>query len=456
MSKKQKFNISHYSKPFDNQAIFIVFCFLYVFAAIHYSNERVIFLDNALHIYNSILNNEIGIMAGRWPISIVRIPLFFGIKFNLPFNYLILLYSLSHAFLITGIGLVIKKTSSQRSLFLFLFTYLIVVGHTFFWCVSEIIPAILLTCLLHDSNKMRTSLNFAIIVLIIFSHPLAIIALTFLFSYELIIKNQKGSITFLLFSSFIYLLKSKLFSNWYDTMKMGVLIDGLKENPLQFVDFDSLRSFAQMKSVWMPLFFVFSFVLIYLIYNKGWKELLLYSSFCIGSLYLFIMSNPNHISTFYAESNMYLISFFSGIVIIDKIKHTSYLDIILIPILAISVIKVLSLSDAYSRRLLYVTNLTDQLTNQKNIILKNQIDEDLLQLEWGLPFETLIISSKNKENLSKTLVALEKEKIQKHLNSKKLLNGMGGYFEIPSDHKYFDLDTSVYNIIELKGGPERK
>ena len=456
MLKKQKFNILDSFKPLDNQAIFIVFCLLYGLAAILFSNERVIFLDNALHIYNSILNNEIGIMAGRWPISIVRVPLFIGIHFNLPLTTLILLYSLSHATLVIAIGLIIKSATNQENLFLFLFTYLLVIGHTFFWCVSEIIPAILLTCLLLGSKRTWLLLAFALIVVIIFSHPQAILALTFLFSYEWIIKNQKESLILLMFSPLCYLLKSKIFTNWYDTMKMGVLKDGLKENPFQFIEYDSLRSFLEMESVWMISFLCFVLVMVYLLFNKSWKESFLYVSFCIGTLYLFIMSNPNHISSFYAESNMYLISFFSGIVIIDKIKQPSTLNMILISILAISVIRVLYLSDLYSNRLLYVTNLTNKLTHKKNIIQKNQVDEELLQLEWGLPFETLIISSKNKQSLSKTLVALDKKEIKKHANSKKLLNGMGGYFEIPSDDKYFDLDTSVYKVIKLKGGPERK
>lgn len=456
MLKKLKSNPLVILKYWQIKTIFLFFCITYLISAFLFAEERVIILDNALHIFDCIVTEKPGIMAGRWPIAMVRVPLVVGIYFNLPLDHLLDVYSLSHALLIVGIGITIYKYTHQDNLKLFLLTYLLIVGHTFFWCVSEIIPALLLATLFFNSEGMHTFIKYLLIIIIVFSHPQSIIALTFLFTYQLLFKASRKSSRLLLFSVLIFLIKSLWFPNWYDSMKMGVLTNGLRSDPFSFIYNDALHQFYSQSSIWIPLLMLAAIITVYLIYNGKWSLILYYLSFLLGSIYLFLMSNPNHISDFYTESNLYLLSFMSGIILLDYCKNQKHIHLFIWICFIMAIWRVGVLSTNYKHRLNYIRAITNQLPFEKNIVEKTTLNQSLMQLDWGLPFETLIISSLNKTSGTKTLIAANEQDLKKLSEEKMLLNGMGGSFKIPFDQSYFELDTGEYHIISLEGIPEMK
>lgn len=426
--------------------------------------ERIIILDNALHIIYCINTNEIGVMAGRWPTAIVRLPLWLAINNEVPLPLLLYVYSLSHVLLKI---LLISTTlifRDLRSITLALVSYFLVVQHTFYWNVSELLPAILGIVILYgyliSRNTCRLTIKSLLVVFLLctlsfFSHPLSFLGIVFLSFYLYLSKRQFIYILPALAGGLLYILKKLFFSNWYDLMKM----EGLEKNISTYGhSISNIPSLSQIgywlvTDFWM-IIISFAIVALYLFFHKNYLKLLLLIASTLGTLLLFALSNPEKVNIFYAEASMYLISFYIGVVFVEDILtqvSKQRLYTLVISIIAIAILKIIYVLPYYSERVEYVNRIADSSTTNKLALLGQNINKSKLGLDWGLPFETMIASTLKEANTTKTVVTLDKSRSYKQSisNTNVLLNGIGGSYDIMQLDRYFYLNNSKYKVDSL-------
>ncbi len=436
-----------------SKTLFVVFT-TFLILTVFFAFERVIILDNALHIFHVVNENHIGVMAGRWPTSIVRLPLWIGIQLNMPLTSLIYIYSISHLILLSIFVTILYRTNEIKWTWAFILLYLAVVQHTFFWCVSELIPSLVFVFAINYFFKKRLSIKtvallFLFNTLALFMHPQSILALLFIGLYHLI-SNPKlylRPILLISTSSVIYVLKGLFFKNWYDTMKM----EGLKSNIEKFgFQIQDIPSFSLIMD-WMVTSYAHISLLtvttcLILLLNKKVLQALGLISSVLTTIVLFTYSNPNQAAQFYFEATLYLITFFSIFILfyefypkIAKCRNW------LLPILKIfAIAKIVYASSYYSARIDYIKEICLQTTPQKLLISEHQINKEKLGLTWGLPFETLLVSTLENDK-SKTIIAKKSyhNYDDNQYNEREFYNGMGGKFIIKDLSKYFELSSTT-------------
>ncbi len=427
--------------------------------SIYFTSERIVFLDNALHIIYSINTNEVGIMAGRWPIAIVRIPLWISIQLNLPLEYLLIIYSLSHIIFKLGFLFILSRFNSIKPLILGVITYFLVINQTFFWNVSELLPALFFVAIIYGVLKSKNhSINLSLTlitcftVLAFFSHPQSLLAIGFISIYLFLADKKYYSLYPAMLVSLLYFIKKVIFPNWYDQMKM----EGLNQNFDTFgFSIYTLPSFIQLTnwafSEFLLITISIAITVPFLLFQKKILKALLFVSSTLLVLNLFVLSNPEEVALYYAEASMYLVSFFIGIVFVEDIYNSVNLKFIITSlsiIIVIAFMRIMFTSNYFTNRIEYINEIISKLENPKTAILQKNTNTSLLGMDWGLPFETLILSKINYPYKDKTIVTMDdrrtysKDIMEKNI----LLNGIGGKYDIKHLNRYFNLLNETYII----------
>jgi hypothetical protein len=381
--------------------------------------ERMAFLDAAFVLTQIIHEGKPVIMVGRYGSVLTQFWPWIGVKAGLSLNALMLLYSLSFPILFMTVAWILYMLRQ--------YVYVIVLGlyfvmfytDSFFWTNNEIHQAVALFCLgtglyeYHVSLKRSPRVLFFwmsmfIVGLAILTHPLMIIVSLYFILYHFVARREglkKNSYLslyiFVLFSVLVKYMLSQ--ANWYDGQKLQVL-SHLRMNDV--ISHMSGGEFFRFFAEW-PHYYPISmaFVIIWIIvavHQRLWLLLISSILFFTGHVWL-VSLVVDQFNRFYIESQWMLLSLFVGwpyMYHLDKtpsiLKHiTGFISVVAVLYWSYTLWDV---SETYTERKEWIENKISWMTERdmgKMIIDTLHPDEKkLLKMTWGLPSESLLLSSR--------------------------------------------------------------
>ncbi|WP_235295407.1 hypothetical protein [Portibacter lacus] len=436
------------------------FLFFLLILSIYFFKERIIFLDNAFQTFLLIHEKSITIMVDRWPSISIRVLPLLAVKSGASLPIIMVLFSASYAlFHLLVYGLTRYLASDVRYALVIPVTIALLTGHSFFWCASEILQAISLCVLIlaitmNFYRKERWSLSvFTTMIgsiILSFYHPQSLICLIFGLLYLLSeVKWTTRDVIFPLICVVIFFLKSMLFPNWYDAMKFEGLMANIKTYQFQVFQSESFSDFIHWLYKDLLLYsvtFLISFIV--LIRQKKYYKSLLLVCFTFALLLIYNVTNRDSMAIFYAEASYMPLAFFVAIpLLFDVIKGNRMGLYAIASIFILCLLKITLVAHLYSDRIVQVEKITAEHKESKVIISKNGLPEELKPITWGLPFETLLITTLSDKDKCKTIVgAASIDEYERFMGLGQFINGMGNTIKGSIDTSYFKLDTSNYVI----------
>jgi hypothetical protein len=445
------------------QSYFIIslgFFSVLLLLGIYFAEERIVFMDNALQLFLMINDKSIEVMAGRYPAAIARILPFIGIKLHFSLEVLIYLFSISYI-LVQVLFLVLAEIflKDKRWLIAVVLSLAFVMGNTFFWCNSELsqaIPFSILALGITFEYYDRKNFSFAAIstimssLILAFYHPQSLMVYLFglFFFLPLSWKEWKGYILPLL-GMLIFISKSLLVHNWYDTMKFEGLKANLTELYPNYLQTASFMDFYR----WLPtqlllISTVFLLTIAVLMARKKWYQCFLLLVGSVLSISVFHITNDGAMTVYYAEASYLVWSALLAIVftfeVFDLLK---YKQMIYGALLILCIVKILAVASFYVERQQYVKELANDFRGEKVIIDRYTLPQEMFMLDWALPFETYIHSTlQEKSELAIVVPADDLDQYKSLLEGKLFIDGMGSALESEIDSTYFRWNSQPYEL----------
>ena len=282
----------------------LLFAILFFFSA-WFWKERQAF-DAAHYLLEIILRKSFFITHAR-PLGVVSqvLPVI-GVWFGLPLKWLMILYSVGDVlyYYFVFILLILYFKNARATLWFFII-YLSTLSYSFFCPVTELLQGLVLLpvayCLFENENRFSKMIVFALLPLLVFSHPLLFIPTGSLLLFYLTNKNKlKENWPLILW--FGVVLTIKFFTlDKYDSQKTFYpVVFNDYGNIHNILDIDYLLSFFKMlfTNYWI-LFFLFGYSCAQLISNKSYRALLVYLGCVLGFLSIIICTHHfEHISNY--------------------------------------------------------------------------------------------------------------------------------------------------------------
>ena len=409
---------------------FIYFGFMLIFSIV-FAYERIIHSDAAFYLFKLIHFENFNIEHGRYSAFISQLFILPFIKMGFSLKSLIYIYSASFIFLFYLVFLILLHGFKQERLALVLMLVLITgLSHPMYRPVSEstqgLSYSILLAGLLwsHDPRITKISrllpryfLAIAIILLCFFSHPLTIFSMVFILLFYMVDQGEMKRAfpwVLLLFIVTIFAVKSLGgSSSGYEQEKIMELTE-LRNRLSNFGDIYSTRFFRNKagNTYLIPLILLLSMNIHYA-WKKNWLKLGLLDASCV----LFFMVH-NIIYTGGAdielEKNYMTLNFFILLAFVTdlfpEVRGKLRKGLLLTIILFFSAHIILKDKNTYIERIEYYHYLNEQLQAQEHskfYTTEDQVEEETILYMWGVPFETLLYSSLEGPEFSKTLYPFE-------------------------------------------------
>ena len=451
-----------------------------VLASVYYV-ERIAFLDASFVLSKIINESKPTIMVGRYGSILTQAWPWVGLKLGLSMDILMWLYSISFPTLYLISGLILYKTKQFQWVVILGFYFILFNTESYFWTNNEIHQAIALFCLgiglfnyIQDGDRPYKNIKLTIISLLlglaIHTHPLMLIVVSYYIAfYVLRYKNRLFNIhtTILLGSIFLFGLLKYLSSksNWYDGNKFDTLKNIDIASWLAILKDEEFKRFFLELPITYPAALCCVICLFYLLFSK---RLRLYGLMSI----LFLVIHVSLVALvvdiynrFYIESQYMLLSIVMTLPIVANFDNFSLSQKKLFFLYSIAAVfwwwvQFGYVSQIFVNRVQWIeqkVSIMKKNSQNKSIIRTlKESDKELLRFTWGLPTESLLISSRKGEsftlifeehiqpsNLTMVYYDCFETKPSEYLNKK--------YFDIPTDARYGYIDSFEEKISESNG-----
>lgn len=442
---------------------------LLVLSMIFY-RERAWLLDVAYQTFLMVNSHSVQIMVNRFGAGIIQLLPLSGIYLGLAIWKISFLYSISFTLFFLLQYFLIVKIFKNDALGIVLVCFLtLLVSDGFYWCISEQQQgiAVLLTfyAFLSTIKKWDRIWVWVIIflseVVLAYYHPLIFIPFYFLILYYWrvsLLGNQW--ITYVAIGMqmvFILVVKSIISANWYDNVKYNDFQTHLMDfwpNYFQIPSHLHFLTGCLTYWYWLPILLVITSF--WFFKQKQWWKLGLVFSFCFGHLLLLHLVDPYSPHKFYAEVNYLPLILYPTVPfvfeILPLISGKYWFKGMLILVLVSRMYAISTTHEPYRERVKWIesqlsyakANFPDQ---QLFLLDCEKIPEDILKMTWGLPYESLLISSsENKENTSSiTLMKPENAIIPDSGNV--ILSDFREWPMEEINHHYWPILPSKYQLI---------
>ncbi|MEZ4979699.1 MAG: hypothetical protein R2772_10430 [Chitinophagales bacterium] len=433
-----------------------------------FSLERILSADTATYLYNLVNEREFAFGSQRFIAAFTQlIPLFF-LKLNASLATVVAAYSfnmmLFHALVVLTIVFLFKD---YKSAFVLLLSHLIAGSLLFYYPVSEYQMGLSLSILLYSyvktfklylSIKMHQfTLLFFLLLLILYSHPLAIIFLAFLLAYFFLSVdglNRKYFALFISMSLLIWFSKYLFFAVPNDTSNLD-LIKGLKLFPENAwtIFWRYSTSYDYVFLVLVPLTFLV------LVIRKKWLLSALYFFFILIHLHMCLSKLGKSNFTWYSSHIFQALYFATSLIFIeqvwDKLKKESLKKGLIFGLLILGLIQIYNHRFYNQNRIAYIDNLLSKTLEQgtnRGLIEPRFIASEYSEWFWALDIESLIYSSYKEDFQNSTVIIKSKEYTNlEELNSNDLFLVFWTSYNASEqlDSSYFYLEPNRYKFVEL-------
>lgn len=374
--------------------------------------ERTTFLDNAFQIVRMTLIDQIDAMADRYVSMIVRVLPFTLIKLGAPLRLVLLSFSLAYMLFHALMYYIVAYRMKRPFLALAIpATFSIAVIHGFYWCNSELFQlsslAVLFYAVLTQDFKLPAKLIFMTLIagLCFFVHPLTFVLLSFIIGFEVVTRTEhKDYWIFAVFIMIAHFMKSHFLPNWYDDSKTKEFTSNFKSHFWEIWNVPSVQNFFEDWTVFATPILLLGGALTMCIYLRKYKgALVLLGAF----LFFFCIVHLGDIKgdyLFYIQTNRLPLSWMSIVVICRLLPelNSRWPVVILAVLMLLGLVSIVNLSSTYQARIAYIESLVQKSTPKEYMHL-DEVDMSTLEMHWGMPAESLIISHLNQE-LDKTTI----------------------------------------------------
>ena len=418
---------------------------IYVVLALYYYQERTLFLDNAFQVFLLIQDRDIVINSNRWPVVIFRVLPLLMVKIGASIKMIILSLSFSYMIFHIIVYGIIRFIIRDRSKAWLLLAFLIIpAAHTFYWCNSDHLIGISLVILLTSCLEHQKYIgSFLLLVILPWVHPLVFISVGFILAYYFLFTKLKKAIigSHIVFAVGIMAIKSLVFQSWYEADKGKILFRQLGQYNFSEHHLDYLFQWT----FWPILLSIFICFLVCIYYKKF--GVLIYSIVGVTA-YIFLQDIMirNYSYVFYHEATFLILFFWSAFIIQKVAENFDWKKLISIAyvLFLIGFIRIISYGTSYSDRIDWFQELL--MEHDRNVFLYEPEKSPLVKMEWGSPFESLLISSM--DGPSKTiLMAVDPENFT--TEEPVFKNHFGSIPLNELDSQYFDLKYLPYTRDEI-------
>ena len=384
---------------------------LFIFAALWY-RERMLFSDMAFQSFHILRTGALQVQSGRFGAAGTQVYPWLAQMMHFPLKSVLLSYSLGHVlyyfFLFLWVMVVLRQWRWGLAIVLF---SVLMTTHTFYWLSEAPQGLAFLMALLAwmDTQKSVKTIRWWQWPLFIFGlitafyfHPMVLYAMVFccvwLFFYQSIPEKRQLWATGLALFGVLFFIKFKLLPlDWYDAMSLS-RANAFKELWPNWLDIPSNHDFwAWIKKDYylLPIFYLLSIGAMW--YLRYWLLALWVVFFPLG--YVLLVNIPFHAgdNQFYLE-NLYLplalmvilpiVFTFEQWKIPPKFVFTALFVLILLRLGHIAQAR-----QQWSVRLSWLEQFMSDNKRSKYIIPEQSLPKDILHFTWGIPYETLLLTS---------------------------------------------------------------
>ncbi len=415
---------------FLNQKFFerLFFIFLLIFS-LFYAKERIINSDAGFYLFKLINFGHFNIEHGRYSAFLSQIIILAAIKAGLSLNALVYIYSASFVLLFWMIYLLIKNIFKNQAAALALIMLISIgIAHSLYRPEPEstqgLVYALLLFAVLFHPferlqpvgrNIVKVTLSFFIILLCFFAHPITIFPILFIIAFYTIERTAwktylpwlLGVFTILLWGAKVILTKDAS----YEGDKLSGL-DILNRNiPHFFSLYSTQYILRRIYKLYLLSSIIYIFLNIFYLRRREYLKCILLNVFVLGFVFVHNLIYYNGGSDIEMDKNLMTANFFLFLpfafdIFYRRELNTRQRGMIMTVFLIFSMVMILHPSKIYTNRTKYYKSMNERLQTldgSKFYTEADHISKDSVLFLWGVPFESLLISSLDGPDHSKTI-----------------------------------------------------
>lgn len=404
--------------------------------SVYFWKERQAF--DAAHYLYELVDRQFFFIAHQRPIGIVSqvLPLI-GIWLKLPLTAVAILYSLGDILWYYLLFLLLAyKFESRRGIISLLLMLSLTVRYSFFCPVTELLQAGALLpvwmSILDRSFRFRLPLLIALAALIIFSHPLLFIPLSFCLAWwmfsstkqQQFLYNDRRSLLIVLWGSIAIITVLKLLL--LDSYDHGKTFYPVVYNDYGYVQSFRLDTLLHHLGVVIKAYPALTLVFIAAVLATGlfrrWKSMSLIVVFVVGYMITLSLTHRfDQISNYYERMLLpipMMLSIVAGyLVTITRTffsRLAGYVGLVMVLLLHCDLLRITAIP--YTYRVNYIEEINSAslgLNIRKAIVDENILEQNSFAMSgWSYPIESLILSSYKGRDSSVTL-ALQHEHLER-------------------------------------------
>lgn len=433
---------------------------LLILSAIFYQ-ERALFTDIAYQTFLMINDGGLQVQVYRFGAGVVQLLPLLALKLEAPLWAISFCYSISFPLLYLLFYWVIVRMLRQPLMgwaLVLLFTLMVYDG--FYWPSSEqqqglafllVFWAFVLRFPALDRWWMPLVAAVGIVALA-FYHPLVFIPFFFLWGYLGWLKPELRTGRFLglaLLMIVVLALKSQLAANWYDSGKYGAFFSNLVQDFPNYFQYPSHRKFL-INSLYYWYGFPIALLPLTAFYvaKKRWLPLAWVWAFCLGHLFLLHIGSPESRYRFYAEVNYLPLTIYvvvplllewafprwdksdnlrdgslaatrrRGVNISGASNHQApvpkrfergpWLFYLFLSIIVLRLLTIALHHRPFTARVNWLATQMESApsTTNRYVLPLDQAPMDTLLMEWGVAYESLLLSAMEHPDSAKTILIL--------------------------------------------------
>jgi hypothetical protein len=439
---------------------------LLLLAAIYFYQERVLFSDAAYMLFRIVNLNSLQIQEHRYGSFITQAFPLLGSRIHLSIQSVAFLYSISfNLFYLAVASLLLFRYKQTGLAVLMSFYFLLFASDTWFWTNNEVHQGIcwmfvFLAITLEMGRKKRPLLLllplFVVLgILSIFTHPLVMFPLIFLWLFLLLqpgwpfSKNLTIILTVILVLTCLSKMLVSTHHSPYDAAKLESVNNISIKRIIQAFYSPMAKEIVKRTLVNYWLVPILFFAGIYACRRKNqWRVIMLTTVFCLVYFAAICLVFTDFIP-FYTESEWMPLSIIATApfvyYLLPRLKEKTA-TILLAFIFSVRLVYIGASAHEFIQRKEFIANTLQTMRDQncsKGLVTETKEDKKLLLLSWGLPAESHLASALAGDQPQLTFAVGSREDLDQRIpgDTHQFISCFENWEDKMLNHRYFSIDT---------------